>query len=98
MEAAIDAGAEDVVSDTDGHVVTCVFEDLAEVSSRLAERLGEAESVRAVWRPQNLAPVDEDKATTLMKLIDALEDDDDVQNVFANYEMSDEVMEKLAAA
>jgi YebC/PmpR family DNA-binding regulatory protein len=98
MEAAIEAGAEDVVSDTNGHVITCAFEDLAEVSSKLAAQLGEAESVRAVWRPQTLTPVDEEKAGTLMKLIDALEDDDDVQNVFANYEMSDEVMEKLAAA
>jgi len=98
MEAAIEAGADDVVSDNEGHVVTCAFEDLAEVSARLAEQLGEAEAVRAVWRPQNLTAVDEDKASTLMKLIDVLDDDDDVQNVFANYEMSDEVMEKLAAA
>jgi len=98
MEAAIEAGADDVVSDTEGHVITCAFEDLAEVAGKLAEALGEAEAVRAVWRPQNTIPVDEDKAATLMKLIDVLEDDDDVQNVFANYEMSDEVMEKLAAA
>ena len=51
-----------------------------------------------MWRPQTSAPVDEEKAGTLMKLIDVLEDDDDVQNVFANYEISDEIMEKLAAA
>ncbi|MBJ3777594.1 YebC/PmpR family DNA-binding transcriptional regulator [Acuticoccus mangrovi] len=98
MEAAIEAGAEDVSSDEDGHLVTCAFEDVAEVSTALGERLGEAQAVRIVWRPQNSTPVDEDKAGTLMKLIDILEDDDDVQNVFANYEISDEVMEKLAAA
>ena len=98
LDAAIEAGASDVVSDTDGHVITCAFEDLADVSSRLGEQLGEAEAVRAVWRPQNTTPVDEDKAATLMKLIDVLEDDEDVQHVFANYEVSDAVIEKLAAA
>ena len=98
MEAAIEAGAEDVVSDEEGHVVTCAFEDLAEVSGALTERLGDPQSVSIIWRPQNTTPVDEDKGANLMKLIDVLEDDDDVQKVFANYEMSDEVMEKLAAA
>jgi YebC/PmpR family DNA-binding regulatory protein len=98
MEAAIEAGADDVSSDEDGHVVTCAFESLAEVSGALAERLGEPREVSVVWRPQTTAAVDEEKATTLMKLIDVLEDDDDVQKVFANYEMSDEVAQKLAAA
>ncbi len=98
MEAAIEAGAEDVVSDTEGHVITCAFEDVAEVSSALTKSLGEPQSVSIIWRPQNTTPVDEDKGATLMKLIDVLEDDDDVQKVFANYEMSDEIMEKLAAA
>ncbi|RAI03700.1 YebC/PmpR family DNA-binding transcriptional regulator [Acuticoccus sediminis] len=98
MEAAIEAGAEDVESDDEGHVITCAFEDLAEVSTALTEQLGEPVNVSIVWRPQNTTPVDEEKAATLMKLIDVLEDDDDVQKVFANYEISDEVMEKLAAA
>ncbi|MEM6761746.1 MAG: YebC/PmpR family DNA-binding transcriptional regulator [Pseudomonadota bacterium] len=98
MEAAIEAGADDAVSDEDGHVVSCAFESVAEVSAALTAQLGEPSAVRVVWRPQNNTPVDEDKGATLMKLIDVLEDDDDVQNVFANYEMSDEVMEKLAAA
>ena len=98
MEAAIEAGADDVSSDEEAHVVTCAFESVAEVSSALTASLGEPQAVRIVWRPQTGTPVDEDKAGTLMKLIDALEDDDDVQNVFANYEISDEVMEKLAAA
>ena len=98
MEAAIEAGADDVVSDEEAHVITCAFEDVADVSAALGESLGEPQAVRIVWRPQTGTPVDEDKAGTLMKLIDVLEDDDDVQNVFANYEISDEVMEKLAAA
>ncbi|MEM7694761.1 MAG: YebC/PmpR family DNA-binding transcriptional regulator [Pseudomonadota bacterium] len=98
MEAAIEGGADDVVSDEETHVITCGFTDVAEVSGALTAALGEPAAVRIVWRPQNGTPIDEDKGATLMKLIDVLEDDDDVQNVFANYEMSDEVMEKLAAA
>jgi YebC/PmpR family DNA-binding regulatory protein len=98
LEAAIDAGAEDVVTDDTGHVVTCALESLGEVSSLLAERLGEATSVKLVWRPQVMTPVDEDTARTIMKLLGALDDDDDVQNVSANFEVSDEVMRKLTAA
>lgn len=98
MEAAIEAGAEDVQSDEDGHVIICAFEDLGEVSSALQGSLGEAGSVKPVWRPQTMTPVDEEKAQTLMKLIAVLEDDDDVQAVFSNFEVSDEVLQKLTAA
>lgn len=97
MEAAIEAGAEDVVSDEDGHTIYCVFEDMNEVSKALEDVLGAAESVKAIWRPQNTIEVDEEKAQSLMKLIDTLEDDDDVQNVYSNFEVSDEVMAKLSA-
>jgi YebC/PmpR family DNA-binding regulatory protein len=97
MEAAIEAGAEDVTSDEDGHTIICGFEDINEVSKALEGVLGEAESVKAIWRPQNTVPVDEEKAQSLMKLIDTLEDDDDVQNVYSNFEVSDEVMAKLSA-
>ncbi|MGV0879551.1 YebC/PmpR family DNA-binding transcriptional regulator [Martelella sp. FLE1502] len=97
MEAAIEAGAEDVVSDEDGHTIYCAFEDINEVSSALEKALGEAESVKAIWKPQNTIPVDEERATSLMKLIDNLEDDDDVQNVYSNFEVDDEVMAKLSA-
>ncbi|GLQ38107.1 putative transcriptional regulatory protein R02753 [Rhizobium albus] len=97
MEAAIEAGAEDVVSDENGHVVICAFEDIGEVSKALEEKLGEAESVKAIWKPQTSTPVDEEKAVSVMKLIDVLDDDDDVQNVYANFEISDEVMAKLSA-
>jgi len=97
MEAAIEAGAEDVVSDEDGHTIYCAFEDINDVSKALEEVLGAAESVKAIWKPQNTIEVDEEKAQSLMKLIDTLEDDDDVQNVYSNFEVSDEVMAKLSA-
>ncbi len=97
MEAAIEAGAEDVESDVEeGHTILCGFEDIGEVSKALEAALGEAESVNIVWKPHNLTPVNEDKAASLMKLIDVLEDDDDVQNVFANFDIADDVMEKLS--
>ena len=96
MEAAIEAGADDVESSEDGHVIYTAAEDLNEVSTALEGVLGEAESTKLIWKPQTLTAVDENSGATLMKLIAALEDDDDVQNVTANFEMSDEVMEKLA--
>jgi YebC/PmpR family DNA-binding regulatory protein len=97
MEAAIEAGAEDVTTDADGHTIICGFEDIGDVSKALEDKLGEAETVKAIWKPQNTVPVDEEKAQSLMKLIDTLEDDDDVQNVYSNFEVSDEVMAKLSA-
>lgn len=98
MEAAIEAGADDVQSDDESHIVTCAFESTGEVSAALEERLGTPESVKIVWKPQNLVPVDEEKAETLLDLVGRLEDDDDVQAVFSNFEVSDEVMAKLTAA
>jgi YebC/PmpR family DNA-binding regulatory protein len=95
MEAAIEAGAEDVESSEDGHVVWCVDGDLAEVSSALESALGEAESTRLVWRPQTTTELDLGAAQSLMRLIEALEDDDDVQSVTANFEIPDEVMAQL---
>jgi len=98
MEAAIEAGADDVQSGEDGHIITCTFESIGEVSRALEAALGEAESVKPIWKPQTSTDVDEERAATLLKLIDALEDEDDVQNVYANFEISDEVMAKLAAS
>jgi YebC/PmpR family DNA-binding regulatory protein len=98
MLAAIEAGAADVESDHEGHWITCAFEDTGEVSSKLEAALGEPESVNIVWKPKTKTPVDAERAETLMKLIAALEDDDDVQSVFVNYEVSDEVMARLTAA
>ena len=98
MEAAIDAGADDVETDEDeeegGHIITTSFEKMVEVASALEKSLGEPESVKAVWRPQNNVPVDADKGATLIRIIGILEDDDDVQDVYANYEMSDEDLAK----
>ncbi|MET0748100.1 MAG: YebC/PmpR family DNA-binding transcriptional regulator, partial [Rhizobium sp.] len=97
MEAAIEAGADDVVTDEDGHTIICGFEALNEVSKALESALGQAETVKIVWKAQNTVPVDEEKAISVMKLIDTLEDDDDVQSVYSNFEVSDEVMAKLSA-
>jgi YebC/PmpR family DNA-binding regulatory protein len=98
LEAAIEAGAEDVESGPDGHVITCAFEDLGDVAKALEDALGEAETVKPVWRPQTTAPLDEEKAASMLKLISALDDDDDVQAVYSNFEVSDDIMEKLTAA
>ncbi len=95
MMAAIEAGAEDVESGGDGHVIWCADTDLAQVSAALEAALGEAESTRLVWRPQTTTELDLEGAQSLMRLIEALEDDDDVQSVTANFELSDEVMAQL---
>ncbi|MAC76625.1 MAG: YebC/PmpR family DNA-binding transcriptional regulator [Rhodobacteraceae bacterium] len=95
FEAAIEAGAEDVESSEDGHVIWCADTDLAEVAAALEESLGESESTKLVWKPQTTTEMDLDNMQRLMKLIDALEDDDDVQRVTTNFEASDEVMEAL---
>ena len=98
LDAAIEAGADDVKSDGSGHLVTCAFEDLGSVSAALEKKLGEVASVKALWRPMQTTAVDEEKAASVLKLIAALEDDDDVQNVYSNFEVSEAVMAKLTAA
>ncbi len=97
MEAAIEAGADDVESDPEeGHTIYTAFEDLGAVVEALSAALGDPKSTAIVWRPKTGTPVSGDQAQTLMKLIDALDDEDDVQNVYANYEMSDEDLARLA--
>jgi YebC/PmpR family DNA-binding regulatory protein len=96
FEAATDAGADDVESDEDGHQIWTAQESLHEVAKALEKALGEAESSKLAWRPQTPVDVAEDHAGQLMKLIDVLEEDDDIQTVWGNYQVSDEVMEKLA--
>jgi YebC/PmpR family DNA-binding regulatory protein len=98
LEAAIEAGADDVQSDEEGHTILCAFGNIGEVSSALEASLGEPESVKTIWKPQNNVPVDEERAQSLLKLVSVLEDDDDVQNVYANFEVDDETMAKLSAA
>jgi len=97
MEAAIEAGADDVESDEDGHYITTSFEAMMDVAAALEKALGEAESVKAIWKPQTNTAIDAEKGATLMKLINTLEEDDDVQNVYSNFEMSDEDAAKLEA-
>jgi YebC/PmpR family DNA-binding regulatory protein len=96
LEAAIEAGADDVASDEEGHEIWTSIDSLHEVAKSLETALGEAESVKLGWKPQNETTVVGDDAATLMKLIDALEEDDDVQNVWGNYDVPDEELEKLA--
>lgn len=97
MEAAIEAGADDVESDEDGHWIYTSFEAMSEVAAALEKVLGEPELAKFIWRPQNNVPVDAEKGGTLFKMISILEEDDDVQNVYTNVEMSDEDMAKLDA-
>jgi YebC/PmpR family DNA-binding regulatory protein len=95
MEAAIDAGAQDAESDDETHTVFAAFEDLNTVAEALEAQLGPAKSTSIVWRPKTLTPVSNDDAAGLMKLIDALDDDDDVSNVYSNVDLTDEQMAKL---
>lgn len=95
MMAAIEAGAEDVESSEDGHIIYCADTDLNEVSNALEAELGESESTRLIWKPTTTTELDLDGMQTLMKLVNALEDDDDVQRVTTNFEASDEVMAQL---
>ncbi len=95
MEAAIEAGAEDVESDEDGHVIWTAFEDLTTVIDALAGALGDPRTTAITWRPKMLVPVEGDAVSTIMKLIDTLDDEDDVQNVYANFDISDEDLAKL---
>lgn len=95
MMAAIEAGAEDVETTEDGHEIYCEGADLHEVSTALEAELGESESTKLIWKPQTTTELDLTGAEKLMRLIDALEDDDDVQTVTANFEISDEVMAQL---
>ena len=95
FEAALEAGAEDVESNEDGHSIWTAQSALHEVARAIEPVLGEPEGIKLAWKPQTMVAVAEADAATLMKLIDTLEDDDDVQTVWGNYELSDEVMETL---
>ncbi|WP_424965003.1 MULTISPECIES: YebC/PmpR family DNA-binding transcriptional regulator [unclassified Dinoroseobacter] len=95
MMAAIEAGAEDVESEEEGHIIWCADTDLNDVSNALEAELGESQSTKLVWRPTTTTELDLEGMQKLMKLLDALEEDDDIQNVTANFEASDEVMAQL---
>lgn len=95
LMAAIDAGAEDVESSDDGHFIWCADTDLNDVATVLEAELGESTSTKLVWKPTTTTDMDLDSMQKLMRLIEALEDDDDVQRVTTNFEASDEVMSQL---
>ncbi|MXO70760.1 YebC/PmpR family DNA-binding transcriptional regulator [Alteraurantiacibacter buctensis] len=95
LEAAIEAGAEDVESSEDGHTIWTAADALHGVANELEKALGAADNVKLAWKPSLTVAVDEAQAGTLLKLVDTLDDDDDVQTVWGNYEISDEIMEKL---
>ncbi|HEX6143733.1 MAG TPA: YebC/PmpR family DNA-binding transcriptional regulator [Geminicoccaceae bacterium] len=97
LEVAIEAGAEDCQSGEGGHDVTCAPDDLNAVREALEAELGPAEEARLGWRPQTTVPVSPEQAETLFKLLDALDDNDDVQRVVANFEVDDAVLERLSA-
>jgi YebC/PmpR family DNA-binding regulatory protein len=95
MMAALEAGAEDVETNEDGHAIFCADTDLNEVSNVLEATLGESESTKLIWKPQTTTELDLEGMEKLMKLIETLEDDDDIQRVTANFEVSDEIMASI---
>ena len=97
LEAAIDAGAEDCESSGEGHLVYCHPDELHHVAKALEARFGEPRAARILWRPKSAVPVDEEAGQRLLRMIDGLEDLDDVQDVYSNFEMADEVLERLSA-
>ena len=97
FEAALDAGAGNVESDPDSHEVTCATEDFAAVRDALERRFGAPQEARLQWRPLNSITVDADTAGSLLKLLDVLEDNDDVQTVSANFDIAEDVMARLTA-
>jgi YebC/PmpR family DNA-binding regulatory protein len=96
FEGALEAGAEDVQSDEDGHSVTCAQDDFAAVREALEKKFGEPKSARLVWKPKTTTPVEGEKAETLFRMIEVLEDSDDVQTVYANFDISEDEMKRLA--
>jgi YebC/PmpR family DNA-binding regulatory protein len=95
MEAAIEAGADDVISGEEGHEVVTTIENFTEVAKALEAKFGEPRKSKLVWKPQNTITVDDEAGEKILKLIGNLEDNDDVQNVYANFEISDALMKKM---
>ena len=97
LEAAIEAGADNVESDDAAHEVTCAVDDFFAVRDALAERFGDPEGAKLDWRPTTSVTLDEDRAASVLKLLDVLDENDDVQNVYANFDIPDAVMQRLSA-
>ena len=97
MEAALEAGAEDVSTSEDGHEIITTLESLRDVAQALEQKFGEPRKAALVWRPQTTISVDDEAGEKILKLVGALEDNDDVQNVYANFEVSDALVAKMGA-
>lgn len=97
LEAAIEAGADDAQYDGENHVISCAFENLGEVSKKLEAILGEASSIKTIWKAETTTAVDEEKAQSVLRLLSVLEEDDDVQNVYSNVEIADDILEKICS-
>jgi YebC/PmpR family DNA-binding regulatory protein len=97
FDAAIEAGAEDVESSEDAHEILCAMEELHNVAAALEGALGPPPSAQIVWKPQNEISVDEETAEKVLRMMEALDDLDDVQNVYANFDIADDILEKLSA-
>jgi YebC/PmpR family DNA-binding regulatory protein len=97
LEAAIEAGADDVESSEEGHWVYCHPDQLHQVAKALEARFGEPRAAQITWRPKTETPIDEETGQKLLRMIDALEESDDVQQVYANFEIADDVLERLSA-
>ncbi len=97
LEAAIEAGAQDVETDEEGHWISTAVEDLGPVRDALEAKFGTPDSARLEWEPGTRIALDEEQAQAVLKLVDILDDHDDVQQVYANFEVPDEVAEKLSA-
>jgi len=97
LEAAIDAGAEDVVSSQDGHEIYTSSDSLGRVSKALEAKFGEPRKTAMIWKPQNTIAIDDEQGEKLLRMIETLNEHDDVQNVYANFEVSDALMQKMSA-
>jgi transcriptional/translational regulatory protein YebC/TACO1 len=97
LEAAIEAGAEDVASSESGHEIYTTPDSLAVVAKALEVKFGEPRKTAMMWKPQNTVPLDDAQGETILELIESLNEQDDVQNVYANFEISDALMQKLSA-
>jgi YebC/PmpR family DNA-binding regulatory protein len=97
LEAAIDAGAEDVASNDDGHQIITTPDTLNDISKALEGKFGEPRKSSLLWRPQNTVALDDESGEKVLKLIESLDDSDDVQNVYANFEVSDALVDKMSA-
>jgi YebC/PmpR family DNA-binding regulatory protein len=95
FEQAADAGAEDIISEKNEHTAICVSEEFGKVRDTLTDRIGDPSSAKLEWVPQNLQPINEEQADKILKFIDILEDNDDVQTVYTNLDVSEEVMDKI---